>query len=276
MVPIYPSYVGKINRAESHLKELKAAIVEYGGANESERPYAVTKRMEGKPKRQRFRLEFTRSVDTTAIPYILADALYNLHSGLHHLAVACATKKPDSVSFPIFWRGVWDPVVDGENEQRTKDRERWASIADKLPQGAVTFLKRLQPPDVPFDSTTGEPNALRVLNRLVNNDRHTKLPVFASGLSEARIWNTMEDGRVLPGIGIIEPDSYVEDGAEIHAPDGTVDMKIDGTPQVVIRSEFNYPDGRTRNMPIVELVEDTMTFIRDTVVPPLARYATRG
>ena len=65
MTVLYPSYVGKVNRAEHHLKKLKAAALRYGGADESDRPYAVRKRMEGKPKRECFRLEFTRSVDTT-------------------------------------------------------------------------------------------------------------------------------------------------------------------------------------------------------------------
>lgn len=154
MVIEYPSYLGKINRAESHLNELKTAIDRYGGTDESSRPYAVAKTMEGKPKGQTFRLKFTRSVDTTSVPYIFADALYNLRSGLDHLAYCCATKKADSVSFPVFWRDVWNPAIPGENDQRTKDRERWVSIADKLPDDAVTFIKSLQPPDEPEHGLT--------------------------------------------------------------------------------------------------------------------------
>lgn len=269
----YPSYIGKINRAESHLKQLKAAIDRYGGSDEDGRPYAVGKSMEGKPKRQTFRLEFIRAVDTTTIPYIFADALYNLRSSLDHLMYSCATKKPDSVSFPIFWRNVWDPPVDGENKQRSKDRERWASIADKLPDEAVAFLKRLQPPDGPDDPTS--PNGLRVLNGLVNNDRHSKLPVFASGLSEVQVWNLQQDGSTIRGLGIIEPDAFMADGANIQAPDGTVDMEIKGTPRIVIRTGLKDAQGRPRNVPILHLVEEMITFIRDTVMPPLIPFANR-
>jgi len=181
MAEIVPSFVGKLDRAETHLVELKAAIERYGGTDPGTRPYTVRKRVESKRKGEVHRLHFTRSVENTDVPYIAADALYNLRASLDHLMAAMVPAKDrDSVMFPIFWRGVERPFIERENEQRRKDRERWLSIARRTQTGAVAFLKRLQPPDDAPNKQT--PHALRILNQLANTDRHTKLPIVAHGV----------------------------------------------------------------------------------------------
>src|ERR1700733_10054402 len=80
------------------------------------------------------------------------------------MAAMVPSKDRDSCTFPIFWRGVWDPRVPGENAQRQKDRHRWLSIAHALPAEAVAYLKRLQPPDDAL--TAQEADLLRLLNQL--------------------------------------------------------------------------------------------------------------
>ena len=81
--------------------------------------------MEGSKKKRVHRFHFTRQPgDDVAI--VAADFVYNIRSGLDHLAPALVPPAHrTSVMFPIFFQGVWDDPVDGENEQRLKERKRW-------------------------------------------------------------------------------------------------------------------------------------------------------
>src|SRR5665647_3685417 len=145
MAELVPSFLAKLSRAEKHLADLQAAIDTWAGPPH---PYAVSKRVEGHRKREVYRLEFSRSPANTDIPLIAADAIYNMRSSLEHLIVALAPAKGrDRLTFPIYWRGVWEPSVEGEDKRRRKARHVWRLIEDALPIEAVTRLKQLQPPD---------------------------------------------------------------------------------------------------------------------------------
>lgn len=68
--------------------------------------------------------------------------------------------------FPIYRQGVCEPPVEGENPERAKDRQRWASDTKKLPVDAITLLKRPQP----ADHGGHEPiPILELVNRLSND-----------------------------------------------------------------------------------------------------------
>lgn len=279
MAAIVPSFVAKLNRAEQHLIDLKAAIKEYGGSDTdpATRPYTVRARVESKRKRRTVhRLHFTRAVENTDVPLIAADAIYNLRSSLEHLMAALVPAKDrDSVTFPIIWRGVWEPLVEGENAKRRKDREKWQTITRRVRHvDAVTFLKRLQPPDEARDEET--PHALRLLNQLSNTDRHSKLPVVAHGMKGLLISWRRPDGSKVAGFAHADPDSVFEDQAEIRpVPKGAVYVESFGVPDVVIRSGLTGDDGRAINLPVIEFVDNTLDFLRSTVVPGLTPYVHR-
>jgi hypothetical protein len=170
MDAVIPSYLAKANRAQKHLIDLQAEIDRWAAL----KPYAVTESIEGKKKAKVRRLTLMLSPENTEIPVITADAIYNTRSSLDHLMAAMVpANRRAKVMFPVFWRGVWEPVVPGENKQRVKDRERWASCVKGLPADAVTCLQRLQPPDDGGDEA--ELHRLAVLNGLSNRDRHQKL-----------------------------------------------------------------------------------------------------
>src|SRR4051794_33023831 len=119
MPAIVPSYVAKVTRAKQHLIDLEAEIERYA----LRKPYTVRERIEGKKKRKVRRLAFTEDPANTDIPIIAADVIYNLRSGLDHLMASLApSARRSSVMFPVFWQGVWDAPIEGENEQRLKDR----------------------------------------------------------------------------------------------------------------------------------------------------------
>jgi hypothetical protein len=235
MPELVPSYLAKLTRAEKHLVELADAIKLYGGSDSASRPYTVRKRIEGKDKREVYRLHFTRSPANTDIPLIAADAIYNLRSSMEHLIAAIAPAKDrDSLTFPVFWRGVWEPCVEGENQRRRKARHQWKAIERALRPEAIAVLKRLQPPD---DAGKDEQaHDLRILNRFSNTDRHAKLPVVAAGLTRFALHWTPKEGNPKLGFGEANPGGMVEDGAELKdTPEGAVKVEIVGTPLVAIR-----------------------------------------
>jgi hypothetical protein len=134
---VVPSYLAKVNRAEKHLIDLQGEIDRWAAL----KPYAVTESVQGKRKAKVRRLKLMLSPENTDIPIVTADAIYNLRSSLDHLMAAMVPRQRRTrVMFPVFWRGVWEPVVPGEDQQRIKDRERWASCVKGLPVEAVTYM----------------------------------------------------------------------------------------------------------------------------------------
>lgn len=257
-----PSYIAKLARAKEHLIDLQAAANDFADTH----PYTVSERMEGKKKPRKVRrLEMTASPADTPIPIVAADVIYNLRSGLDHLMSALvAPKDRGSAMFPIFFQGVWEAIVPGENQQRIKERMRWASDIKTLPDDAIAVLKGLQPADIgPEDPQV---SLLRFVNGLSNRDRHQKLPVISTGLTHIRVSATMPDGEVLEGAGVRSDEAALQDGAEIHnIPDDAVDVKIQGVPLVAV-------DGKVKRSYIeipLSLV-NTVVYIEEQVIAPLA------
>ena len=275
MSAVVPSYLAKLSRAEKHLVDLKAAIDEFAGSTPDTRPYTVRRNIEGKQKREVHRLHFTRSIDNTEVPMIFADALYNLRSSLDHLAGALVPARDRrSVMFPILWRGVEHPAVEGENNQRRKDRERWQTIAKRVHSGALTYLKRLQPPDESPNEET--PHGLRILNQLSNADRHTKLPIYTNGVDHLLMKWRFADGTLNDAFAGADAGFLLEDKAEITGvPKGAVYVEGSGTPRIVIRTGMTDVHGKA-NLPILDFVESTLDFIRDEITPSLVPYLHVG
>jgi len=262
---LVPSFVAKVARAKEHLVDLEAEIGRYAARH----PYTVRETVQGKRKRKVRRLVFTADPANTDIPLITADAIYNLRSALDHLMSSLVpSSRRASVMFPVFFHGVWDPLVPGESSQRRKDRERWESTIKTLPAAAVAVLKSLQPPDA---SAYGEDSdILRIVNALSNTDRHTKLPVVASGLRDMRLQFTKADGTVQHAIANPEPFHVFTNHAEIHdLPYNAMDMKIQGVAVVAIalgvqkeRRYITLPDKLTHAARVIE----------DRVIPALSPF----
>ena len=175
MADIIPSYLAKLTLGPKSTSSIsRDAIDLYGGAGTPSHPYTLRKRVEGHDKREVHRLHFTRSPANTEIPLIAADAIYNMRSSLEHLIAALAPAKDrDRLTFPVYWRGVWEPVAEGDDQRRRKARHVWRAIDKALAPEAVAVLKRLQPPD--DAGPREEDHDLRILNRLSNTDRHAEL-----------------------------------------------------------------------------------------------------
>jgi hypothetical protein len=230
MTAIVPSYVAKANRAEKHLIDLEAEIERYA----ARKPYTV-RTVEGKKQRKVRRLVFTADPANTDIPIIVADVVYNLRSALDHLMGAMHPRsRRTHVMFPIFFKGIWKAGPEGENLERTEQRMRWNTSVRGLPDEAIAYLKRLQPPDSTGDDR--QFNRLVVINRLSNRDRHEKLPVVAAALRSVAVTVTMPDGDRKLGAATPRLD-FFENKAEITGvPYPALDVEIDGAPVIVIRT----------------------------------------
>ncbi len=268
MTAVVPSYIAKISRAEKHLVELNEAIDEYA----ARKPYAVRRGIEGKKQRVVHRLIFTSEPGNTGIPIIAADVIYNLRSALDHL-MSClvANKHRSSVIFPVMFRGVWDSAVPGEDAQRAKLRERWAHDTATVANPALTVLKALQPPEDTGDDT--EADRLRVLNGLSNRDRHEKLPVAVSGLSDFTMTIRRADGKLYKALPELTVD-FAKDGAGIQIPEDTVDVQIKGTPLVVIRVGKDKA-GRDRYLRLSAFLNEAIPFLKARVITPLVTHVKR-
>jgi hypothetical protein len=234
---IVPSHIAKITRAKKHLSDLNEAVYEYGNTH----PYTVRKGIEGKKQHTVYRLALKSSPANTDIPVLAADAIYNLRSSLDHLMSAMvAPKDRGSAMFPIFFEGVWEPALAGENEQRIKERRRWASCVKTLPHDAVAVLKSLQPQDDGGNDATT--HVLQMVNRFSNRDRHEKLPVVGAGIKDLHVQVTMPDGRTVTVEAVHAYDALQDDAKLNGIPEDAVDVQIAGTPLVALqgRHESRY------------------------------------
>lgn len=267
---IEPSFVAKVRRAKKHLVDLEAEVARYT----SLKPYAVGETVEGKKKRKVRRLVVTADPANTDIPIIAADAIYNLRSSLDHLmAMLVAPKDRSSAMFPVFWKGVWEDPVPGENKQRAKDRSRWTSDVKTVREDAVAILKTLQP-----DDSGGNPDQahwLRTINRLSNTDRHQKLPVVATGLFDAMAEWRLPDGRIesarLRGV----PDTplgFLQNDAEIKGvPYNAMNVQVEGTPLIAVRVQHE-PGQVDGYVSIPDRLAFAARLIEEYLIPRLIPY----
>jgi hypothetical protein len=101
----------KVQRAERHLDEVKAAMSAYASRN----PYRAARVRQ--PKGQRhvwlYRLEMAEEPDPM-IPVIIGERLYDLRSALDHLAVAMAPRKRKAnAAFPVETTDPWEKDAAG-------------------------------------------------------------------------------------------------------------------------------------------------------------------
>ena len=225
---IIPSCLLKMERAEKHLIDFEEEIAAYCDSN----PYLVRDGMDG--KRHVRRLHFTRQLDPR-VCLIASDFLYNVRSGLDHLACSLVPKSQWShVGFPIFWQGVWDSAQPGENQERLDARERWITYTRFMHDDAVAILKGLQPRDSARD-TDPDMHYLSILNRLSNADRHRDLAFYSVGLKEITITYEVPPNNFVWGPDAVDANKVMQDDTELPVPPNAVNVEIKGRPVVAVR-----------------------------------------
>ena len=169
------SYDLKLDRAEKHLIELEDAIHRYV----SRHAYEVSVGIEGK-ETPVHRFRFTEQPDPV-VASIVGDFIYNVRSALDHLRAVLVPKNRERRGyFPIYFPGVWEPAVAGEDTQRAKERSQWKTDTRGMKPEAIKILQQLQ-----SEADSGDwekPSALTTINRIAVKDRHTRVPVVAASL----------------------------------------------------------------------------------------------
>jgi hypothetical protein len=258
------SFVEKLWRAEKHIEDLEVEIAKYAARH----PYTVCTGFESKKKPNVNRLKFIEYPDTTDIPLIAADAIYSIRSALDHLMAALVHRNQRrKVYFPIFFKGVWNDDLPGEDKKRTDERARWRSYTKSIKPGALAILKELQPRD---GARNDDPtvNFITILNSIAVKDRHVKLPFLAPSLRDYRVTCTRADGITKVGLTGLHPDKPLDDGAIINGlPKGAMNVEIKGTPVVSI--DISNPHG---NLPVPEMLNDGVAKCNELIVGRLAGY----
>jgi hypothetical protein len=258
---ITPSFSAKVSRAKKHLIDLEVEIGRYT----STKPYTVSKRIEG--KRNVHRLIFTSDPANTDILIIAADVIYNLWSSLDHL-MACLVAKKDrsSVMFPFYFQNVWEAIVPGENQQRIKERVRWASDIKTLSNDVVAILKSLQPSD--DGRNVDEINLPQIIKTLSNRDRHEKLPTLTTGLRGMAIEWEMPDGTIQKALAPnTSVDAFFDNHTEIPVPDDAMNVKVDGAPVIAIRIAQE-----KGHIEIPNRLDMAARLIEEDIIPRLSPY----
>lgn len=256
----------KIGRAEKHLIDLDRLIKKFVDRH----PYTVTKVVEGKRQQEVWRLTFTEQPDART-SLVAGDFLYNLRAGMDYLIGALVPARYRSnVMFPIVREPVWElPYVEGENPERTRNRARWETVTRGMDAGAVAIIEAIQPLD--RDATPDTWNTLDILNRLSNKDRHRELVAHGSGLTHVKGNLTLRDGRRMDTL-VENPGGNLLDGTEVYSANGAVDVKLSGTPVVVIEMpplSLNVPGGLIR---IPRDFHRVFSAVRDEIVAPLRPF----
>lgn len=273
-----PSYVAKLWRAKKHLIDLEAAIRDFNDTA----PYAIVTHRDS-AGRLTYRLRFTHNLHGTEVPLIAADLIMNLRSSLDHLMNALVQKQQrGKATFPVYFSGVWEPPVRGENAERLKSRERWASDTKTVRKEAVDVLKGFQPSEDAPD--TFEPSTLRALNALANRDRHQRLPVVVGGLRDVEYWVTNRDGSISHAELVFEEKSLFAANASLPipvekrrgAPPVPLKVRIRGVPEVLIELRGSRPGLPALAVDIPRALAETMTWVETTVFPLLLPYVQTG
>lgn len=201
----------------------------------------------------------------------IGEFLFNLRSSLDHLAVACAPKKrASSASFPIVERDPWERDSSGRYKVRSPNARRsFRTAITRMASPAQAIVKRLQPYQMGKDSDS---SLLFILNSLHNADKHRRLIVLGSGVTDFRM-TIKSRGSI--STSVIEP--FWPRGGQL-AKFGTADwprvtpndfeMDARGTASVAIHVGAS---GRSYELPHV--LDDLLTHVRDEVVPRLEPFA---
>ncbi len=254
----------KVQRAERHLEEIKAAVAEYASRN----PYRAVRVRQ--PKGQRhiwlYRLEMTEEPDPM-IPVVIGECLYDLRSALDHLAVAIAPRKRKAnAAFPVETTDPWEKDADGNFVYPDERRQSFSSKIRGMPAEALEMIIMAQP----YQREGSELETLSLINRLENSDKHRTLVATGRGVMNAR--SVVRVGGEAIKQGTV---GFRENGAEIakfgfrdRAPsESEVIVEVSGTAAIAIKVA-----GTDGYFAMPESLEILVQWMRDSTIPEFAPF----
>jgi hypothetical protein len=288
----------KLDRAEKHLKELNIEINRYGGTFQANplhkdafqvavpsgtRPFETIGPIHPKrdPRRWIYRLRITKQPDPM-LSIISGDIIHNIRSAMDHLAVAIApANRRYQASFPIFRQNLWERDASGAYVVADDtERIRFESAVEGMPPNVITLLKVNQEF---WNRDQAHLNALHILSRLENADKHRQLVTFTSGLTNVVTVVSARNQYVLQPTADPSFPLFVNDGAVVvdfldsFSPplkDSEVNVRVEGAPRVAIKVIEEDPRHRgfAGYLTIPELFEVIIKHVRNDIFPILEPY----
>jgi hypothetical protein len=292
----------KIDRAEKHLNELKIEINRYSGTFQANafqndafqvavrsdpRPFETVGPVHPKrdPKRWIYRLRITKQPDPM-LSIISGDIIHNIRSAMDHLAVAMAlAKRRYQASFPIFRQNLWEKDASGAYlVADNSERMRFDSAVEGMPPKVITLLKMNQEF---WNEGQAHLNALHILSRLENADKHRQLVTFTSGLTNVVTVVSARNQSVLQPSADPSFPLFVNDGAVVvdfvdsFSPplkESEVNVRVEGAPRVAIKVIEEDPNHRgfAGYLTIPELFEIIIKHVRNDIFPILEPYVRQS
>ena len=263
----------KLDRAGHHLKEVNDYLTAYE-RKDVYRPRRVRGPNDGESE-WRYVLEIIEEPDER-LPLAIGDMVHNMRTALDHIMIAI---RPQAYryapGFPILMDDPWQ----GELTKAKRDaRARFDKAVRGLNADAVAAIKLLQPYLDRAEGNNPQRNALGVIARLDNADKHREPIVMVPGIVHERtIVRTR--GEELEQRRPRSPSGYpglADDGAEIahfrwvkHPPLTEAEVKVDirGTPLVVL--DVGIEDGY---MAARDMLGRSLGYFVDHVIPVLEQF----
>jgi hypothetical protein len=254
----------KVERAEHHLDEVKAAMAAYASRN----PYRAARVRQ--PRGQRhvwlYRLEMTEEPDPM-IPVIIGECLYDLRSALDHLAVAMAPRnRKASAAFPVETTDPWEKDAAGNFVHPEKRRQSFTSKVKGMPAEAIEMITKAQP----YQRDGSELETLSLISRLENADKHRTLIAIGRGVMNARSVVTVGGEAIKQ-----ETAGFRENGAEIakfgfrdgNPDESEVTVEVSGTATIAIKvADIDGSFGLPKSLEIM------VRWMRDSAIPEFAPF----
>jgi hypothetical protein len=227
MSGIVPSFILKASRAKEHFQEVQSLVTSYAERH----PYTMLKGPEEDGKCFHY-LKFSEQ-PSDEIAIAAGDVIHNVRSGLNHLATALVPSQyRKKVQFPIFITDPFDvdPGTQRSFGNRSRDRASWNRSTDGMPDGAIAFLKSVQPYALMWQRDQSV-DGLTIIEELSNNDKHRQLILLATGLKDGTIKYTWPDGNKVTRTRFGD----LKDGARDTLPMPVeVDVEIQGTTAIAV------------------------------------------
>ena len=264
----------KLQRADRHLKEVDDHLRPYD-SKQVYRPQLVT-RTKAKENDWRYLLEVTEPLDEM-LPIIIGDAVHNMRSALDHILVAMRPQKyKRNAGFPIF---LDDPWTGEQTERKTRDVAIFENATASLSHEAIDAIKRFQPYLDQEEGSDPKRNALGVITRLDNADKHRDPIVVIPGLIKVHTVVTVRDELPLEQEPPPHPNGFPQFAAagtelahfrwiKLPALEETeVDVNLSGTPQIAM--QVGLDDGY---MEVRDTLARSLGYLWEHVIPVMEQF----
>ena len=224
----------KFKRAQQHLVDLRRMARLYAASN----PYKVVRVRKSKRQDKTWQYRLVMDPPDPMFAMVIGDFVHNLRSALDHVVVACVPPRyRKSASWPVLHEDILARNPDGTFVHPDSQRRReLLKVIGGLSDDAFTFVIAMQP----HRRSQPESDALGLLSRLENADKHRNLLAVGAGL-ENPVVKWMLSGEPF-SVDRAPPGAFLKNNAILShsAPPGYLDyielkMDAEGTAAVHIQ-----------------------------------------